>query len=114
MRTLTTLTIVSLAFPAALHAQKVIDPGMHRAQVVERLGPPATGKTTGTSTFLFYRNGVERKVGMNDIVILEADTVVDAVFRSSTRKYSGRSSSPVALSATAARKAPRPLALPPG
>jgi len=91
------------AAPAA--AQAVIDPGMTKAQVIARLGPPAVVRTTDGSTYLFYRNGTERRVGMNDLVILEDDKVVDAVLRSAARRYSGKSSSPAAIPPEVARKA---------
>lgn len=90
------------ARPAA--AQAVIDPGMTRAQVIAKLGPPAVERSADGSTYLFYRNGTERRVGMNDLVVLEGDKVVDAVLRSSARKYSGKSSSPLAIPPEVARK----------
>jgi outer membrane protein assembly factor BamE (lipoprotein component of BamABCDE complex) len=94
-------------------AQATIDPGMTKAQVIEKLGKPVTQRTTGTSTFLFYRNGEERKVGMNDIVTLESDKVTDAVFRSRARKYSGTSSSPSAISSATAIKTGKTASTPP-
>ena len=113
MRTrLLLLSLASAALTAApAAAQAVIDPGMTRAQVIAKLGPPAVERTTDGATFLFYRNGTERRVGMNDVVILEGDKVVDAVLRSAARRYSGTSSSPVAIPPEAARKArPTPAA----
>lgn len=99
------LFILSLVGAGAVAgAQAAIAPGMSKAQVIEKLGKPVAERTTGTSTFLFYRNGEERKVGMNDIVTLESDKVTDAVFRSSARTYSGTSSSPAAISAATAIK----------
>ena len=35
-------------------------------------------------TYLLYRNGCEKKCGMNDLVVLDSGKVVDAVFRSSS------------------------------
>lgn len=95
-----------VAGPRAAGAQAVIDPAMTRSQVIERLGAPIAERTVDGSTFLFYGNGSERRVGMNDVVILREDGVVDAVFRSKARRYSGKSSSPVAISPEAARKRP--------
>ena len=44
---------------------------------------------------------------MNDLVILRNDAVVDAIFRSPSRRYSGQSSSPAPISAKeAAERAP--------
>lgn len=79
--------------PAALAAQS-IDPGMSRAQVLERLGRPTGERAAGAFAYLFYRNGCERECGTPDLVVLQDDRVVDAIFRSSTRSYTGTSSSP--------------------
>ena len=103
MRALRILAIFAAA-AAPLSAQAVIDPGMTRDQVVAKLGTPATERRSGAFTYLFYSNGTERTVGMNDLVLLEGNKVVDAVFRSSARRYSGTSSSPVAISPEAARR----------
>lgn len=96
-----------LLFTAALplSAQSVVDPGMAKAQVVERLGAPAIERAAGDATYLFYRNGCERTCGMNDVVVLDKGKVVDAVFRSTTRRYSGASSSPRMIPAAEAIKA---------
>jgi hypothetical protein len=82
----------AVAIPAP--AQAVIDPGMTREQVVERLGKPVGERTLGARTYLFYRNGCERRCGMHDFVMLEEGAVTDAVFRASSRRYTGESSSP--------------------
>lgn len=79
-----------------------IDPGMTKDQVIARLGRPASEHSSGTHTFLFYANGQEKRVGMNDMVALEEGKVVDAVFRSSARRYTGKSSSPAPVSREAA------------
>ncbi|MFL5575346.1 MAG: hypothetical protein ACJ79S_05195 [Gemmatimonadaceae bacterium] len=92
--------------PAALAAQKgTVDPGMTRAQVVERLGKPKALSTSGEHSYLFYSNGCARTCGMDDVVVLERDSVVDAIFRSPAHRYTGVSSSPAALAAGAARGA---------
>jgi hypothetical protein len=115
------LAAAALAWPASANAQSVqsapptataasIDSGMTKAQVIERFGRPAGESSRGTYTYLFYSNGMERAVGMSDLVILNEDRVVDAVLRSPRRTYSGRSSSPKAISAQeAARGKPTPL-----
>jgi hypothetical protein len=77
---------------------------MSRAQVVARLGPPSMQKSSGSSTFLYYKNGKEKTVGMADLVMLDSDKVVDAVFRSNARVYNGKSSSPSAIPADVARR----------
>ena len=75
-------------------AAQSIDPGMTKSQVIERLGAPAAERTSGAYTYLFYQNGREYTVGMSDLVILQNGAVVDAIFRSAAREYTGRSSSP--------------------
>jgi hypothetical protein len=102
----TAFTVLFFAASATLNAQAVIDPGMSKAQVIAKLGPPNTQKSSGASTYLFYRNGKEKTVGMADLVMLDGDKVVDAVFRSNARSYSGKSSSPSAIPADVARKHP--------
>ena len=104
MRTSMTISIAALLAASALHAQAVVDPGMSRAQVVAKLGKPNVERAADSSVFLFYRNGVERRVGMSDVVVLVGDKVVDAVFRSNGRRYSGASSSPSPIPADVARK----------
>ena len=84
-------------------ATDTIDPGMSREQVVARLGQPLSSRSYDGYMYLFYRNGCEKKCGMNDIVVLDSGKVVDAVFRSSKRHYSGTSSSPRMISAAEAR-----------
>jgi hypothetical protein len=75
-------------------AAQSIDPGMTKSQVFERFGPAFAERSSGAYTYLFYQNGVERAAGMSDLVILQNNAVVDAIFRSAARQYTGRSSSP--------------------
>ena len=96
---------VTLIGAAPLGAQTdTIAPGMTEAQVIARLGRPASTRSFQSFTYLFYQNGCEKKCGMNDLVTLDSGRVVDAVFRSSRRHYSGTSSSPRAIPAAEARK----------
>ena len=88
---------------APAQATDTIDPGMSRDQVVARLGQPLSSRSYDGYTYLFYRNGCEKKCGMNDIVVLDGGKVVDAVFRSNKRHYSGTSSSPRMISAAEAK-----------
>jgi hypothetical protein len=99
------LLLLLLLAAAPLSAQAVIDPGMSQAQVVERLGAPAFSRATGGATFLFYQNGCERTCGMHDVVVLDQGAVVDAIFRSAKRRYSGASSSPRMIPAAEALRA---------
>jgi hypothetical protein len=82
---------------AAQDAAATVDPGMTRAEVVDRLGKPLNERKSGDHTYLYYRNGCEKTCGMNDLVILDGDKVTDAIFRSPSRHYSGNSSSPVGV-----------------
>ena len=107
MRYLTAIALLLL--PAPLAAQSAtIAPGMSRAKVVAAFGEPATIRSAGDYTYLFFRNGCGRACGMNDLVVLRRDSVVDAILRAPARHYSGTSSSPAPLSRTAARKGERP------
>jgi hypothetical protein len=89
----TALLIAIAAAGVQAAAAQSIDPGMTKSQVIERLGAPAAERTSGAYTYLFYQNGREYSVGMSDLVILQNNAVVNAVFRSG-REYTGRSSSP--------------------
>jgi hypothetical protein len=111
------IAIALLLTPAALLAQgeNTISPGMTRAQVESALGSPATMRTVSEFSYLFYANSCGRSCGMNDLVILRRDSVVDAIFRSPNRHYTGQSSSPQEtrplVSARKAAPASKPLAV---
>lgn len=93
----------------AQSAARTVSPGMTKAQVIVALGQPATSRSVGEDTYLFYVNSCGKQCGMNDLVILHADSVSDAIFRSPDRHYSGKSSSPAAISPrAAAREKPKP------
>ena len=77
-------------------AAHTISPGMSKAQVVAALGQPATARTVGEDTYLFYINACGRKCGMNDLVVLHADSVADAIFRSPGRPLVSARTAPVA------------------
>jgi hypothetical protein len=104
MRMLITLVAVLVAAPVAAQAPATVDPGMTRAQVVAKLGEPLSARTYQGHTYLLYKNGCERKCGMNDLVVLDSDKVIDAVFRSRARQYSGTSSSPHMIPASDAKR----------
>ena len=78
-------------------AARTVSPGMNKAQVIAALGQPATARAVGEDTYLFYLNACGKRCGMNDLVILHADSVSDAIFRSPDRHYTGKSSSPSAI-----------------
>ena len=79
---------------AAQQAERIISPGMTRAQVIAALGAPSTQRTASEYVYMFYPNACGRACGMNDLVILKGDSVADAIFRSPNRHYTGTSSSP--------------------
>ncbi len=98
MRRLLTMLLVFGAGAAGAQENAVtIDPGMTRAEVVERLGAPATVSTRGSYVYLFFRNGCEDTCGMSDLVMLDNDAVVDAIFRAPGRRFSGASTSPTGI-----------------
>jgi hypothetical protein len=89
---------------ASAQTATMIDPGMTREQVVAKLGEPLSARSYQGFTYLLYKNGCEKTCGMNDLVVLDSGKVVDAVFRSSARQFSGTSSSPKMVPPTAAAK----------
>ena len=103
MRTLITVLVLAAA-PLAAQTSATIDPGMTREQVIAKLGTPLSTRVKDSHVYLFYKNGCEKKCGMNDLVVLDSGKVVDAVFRSAAHKYSGASSSPRMISEAEARK----------
>jgi hypothetical protein len=115
MRRLLALALLVLTAPlGAQGTAKVVSPGMSRAKVVAVLGEPAAVRTVAEFTYLFYRNSCGKRCGMHDLVVLRGDSVVDAIFRESSRRYSGTSSSPAPISPQdAARAAPSTRMKPP-
>lgn len=111
-RWLLALLLVS-ASASAQSTEGTIDPGMTKAQVIERLGKPATVRTFQGTTYLLYSNSCGKSCGMQDLVVLDGDAVVDAVFRSPNRHYTGTSSSPVATKPNARAVRGTTLAVPP-
>jgi hypothetical protein len=97
MRRLIVLAVVLYGTPLVAQGAHTVSPGMHKAQVIAALGQPVTARSVGEDTYLFYVNSCGRKCGMNDLVILHADSVTDAIFRSPDRHYTGTSSSPAAI-----------------
>jgi hypothetical protein len=107
--------LCALSAPMAAQAPRSIDPGMSEAKVVEHLGAPDASRISGDFKYLFYHNDCIKQCGMDDVVILQKDSVVDAMFRSAERSYSGKSSSPRAIPAdVAARTRPGARQVPAG
>jgi hypothetical protein len=106
MRRLLVLSLLALSLPlGAQSAAKIVTPGMSRAKVLAVLGQPATERSVAEFTYMFYQNSCAKRCGMNDLVVLRADSVVDAIFRSPTRQYAGTSSSPAPISSQQAGRA---------
>jgi len=97
MRRLIVLGLLLNGAPLVAQNARTVSPGMTKAQVISALGQPATSRTVGEDTYLFYVNACGKRCGMNDLVILHADSVSDAIFRSPDRHYTGKSSSPTAI-----------------
>ena len=98
-----------IAAPSRAQAPKSIDPGMSEVKVVERIGQPDASRAAGDFKYLFYHNNCIKQCGMDDVVILQKDSVVDAMFRSAERTYTGKSSSPRSIPADVAART-RPAA----
>jgi hypothetical protein len=79
---------------AAATADLTVRPGMTEAEVRSRWGDPLATRTANDWTYLFYRNGRERRVGFADVVFLQHGQVMDAIVRSPNHVYGGVSSSP--------------------
>ena len=99
MRLLIALVLVAHAAVLSAQESRTISPGMSRGKVVAALGTPHTERRVAEFRYLFYRNSCGERCGMNDLVILRNDSVVDAIFRSPARRYTGVSSSPASVSA---------------
>lgn len=79
---------------AAQDTTRTVRPGMSEADVRARWGEPIAVRRLNDWTYLFFRNGEERRVGFYDVVLLQNGQVMDAVVRSPEHVYTGQSSSP--------------------
>jgi hypothetical protein len=84
-----TLALAALALPfhAPLRAQAPVDTGLTRAQVIERLGPPAAERTAAGLTLLFYESACAPTCTTDDVVVLQGDRVVETLFQEIPRAY---------------------------
>jgi outer membrane protein assembly factor BamE (lipoprotein component of BamABCDE complex) len=80
--------------PALQDTSTDVRPGMTEAQVRQRWGDPIAVRSANGWTYLFFRNGREREVGLYDVVFLQNGQVVDAIVRTPEHVYDGQSSSP--------------------
>jgi hypothetical protein len=75
-----------LSTPAAA---QTISQGMTTAQVRSVLGEPVTVRTAGDWSYLYYLNGCAVRCGSDDVVFVQNDRVVAAVFRTGRRRFAG-------------------------
>lgn len=109
------IALALLCVPSTLAAQQgdnTVSPGMTRAQVVAALGAPATQRSANGFTYMFYPNACGRACGMQDLVIMQGDSLADAIFRSPNRHYTGTSSSPEEMPPQPATRSARPATKP--
>ncbi|MBD0318761.1 MAG: outer membrane protein assembly factor BamE, partial [Gemmatimonadetes bacterium] len=78
-----------LAACAAPAAAQTITPGMSSAQVQSVLGAPVVARQSGDWSYLYYLNGCAVRCGSDDVVFLQNDRVVTAVFRTGRRRFAG-------------------------
>jgi hypothetical protein len=78
----------ALGTPAAA---QTISQGMTTAQVRSALGEPVTVRTAGDWSYLYYLNGCAVRCGSDDVVFVQNDRVVAAVFRTDRRRFAGPS-----------------------
>lgn len=116
MRAPALLLLSVLAIPTAATAQAVptARAGMSEAEVRRVFGEPATVRSTGGWTYLFYHNRCPQRCGSDDVVFLQDGQVVAAVIRTGARRFVGEP----AAQALAGRSTPaspaRPRAAPAG
>jgi hypothetical protein len=70
-------------------AAQTISQGMTTAQVRAALGEPVTVRSAGDWSYLYYLNGCAVRCGSDDVVFVQNDRVVAAVFRTDRRRFSG-------------------------
>ncbi len=97
---------------AAQDTTRTVRPGMSEADVRARWGEPVAVRRLNDWTYLFYRNGEERRVGYYDVVMLQNGQVMDAIVRSPEHVYTGQSSSPPGRTPEFTRPAQPPEAAP--
>ena len=70
-------------------AAQTISQGMTTAQVRSVLGEPVTVRSAGDWSYLYYLNGCAVRCGSDDVVFVQNDRVVAAVFRTGRRRFAG-------------------------
>jgi hypothetical protein len=77
---------------AAASAQTPVRPGMTAEEVTAAWGAPTSTRSRGDFTYMNYPSSCMPACGTQDVVILQAGKVVDAIARSSNHPYEGPSS----------------------
>ncbi len=80
---------VALLAAASPAAAQTISPGMTSSQVRSLLGEPVTVRSVGDWSYLYYLNGCAVRCGSDDVVFIQNDRVVAAVFRKGSRRFAG-------------------------
>lgn len=112
-RKLLLLAAAAALLPSAPAAAQTVRAGMTEAQVRSTLGEPAAVRRAGDGwTYLFYLNGCAVRCGSDDVVFLQEDRVVTAVFRTPRRRFAGPAPASVLEGAPAASARPAPGAAP--
>jgi hypothetical protein len=84
--------ILLVASTSAARAQTPVRPGMTAEEVTAAWGAPTATRTRGNFTYMSYPSSCMPDCGTQDVVILQAGKVVDAIARSSNHPYEGPSS----------------------
>ena len=97
----------ALLLPSAPAAAQTVRAGMTETQVRSALGEPAaTRRSDDGWSYLFYLNGCAVRCGSDDVVFLQGDRVVTAVFRTGRRRFAGPAASSVLEGSSAAPARP--------
>ena len=88
-KTVARWTVAALLAAAAPAAAQTITPGMSSAQVQSILGAPVTTRQAGDWSYLYYLNGCAVRCGSDDVVFMQNDRAVTAVFRTGRRRFAG-------------------------
>ncbi|HEV2733701.1 MAG TPA: outer membrane protein assembly factor BamE [Longimicrobiaceae bacterium] len=98
---------LAVLLPSAPAAAQTVRAGMTESQVRSALGEPAaTRRSDDGWSYLFYLNGCAVRCGSDDVVFLQGDRVVTAVFRTGRRRFAGPAASSVLEGSSAAPARP--------
>lgn len=86
------LAAALLAFPLGAAAAQTVKPGMTADEVRAAWGEPFAVRSRGAFTYLLFRSDCLPGCGSHDMVTLRDGKVIDAIARSSGRRYEGTAS----------------------